>query len=377
MWSAVVAVAIALALPGCDSRPAEIPGARTRDLDVPLRYLPAGSLGGRLAHPRLGATVTIGSSSLNVLVDTGSTGLKVLKKKIAGTDAVVASARAEATFLSGLRVSGQRARATVTLGRAEASDQPLLLVDTVGCTRAQPRCEAAGGQSPEAFGGAFDGILGIGASAPDRAGPGDCCTNPMAGLTGGGSYLVHFDPARPRLVLNPVHTAGFTTVSLAPARVSAAPHPERSPHGTPLWDPAPFQGCLRITGLLERQCAPVLFDTGTATLVLSLPSIEDVPAPPLTGGQYLDLSGTQVTLAIPRGRWRWTYPGPQNENGTADQDQLNALATPQILYENGPAPLIVAGLPAFAHTDVLYDLRLGRMGIEGSGLGQASPAVPE
>lgn len=359
--AAVCAALLAAALPGGCAGSGPGGPAASGGVTVPLRYLQAGSNGGRLSEPRLQATVTIGSKQVSLLVDTGSTGLKVLASAVGDGNATPTGATGSSSYLSGLHISGREAQAAVRLGDATAGNQSILLVDTLGCTDQVPDCEAAHGRTPEEFGGVFDGILGIGMAERDQGVKG-CCANPMAGLTNNGAFTVHFDEQHPELVLNPGRKAleRFTTVSLKQSATLALPH-GGSPTTVTGWDPAPMLGCLTVTGVLNTQCAPVVFDTGTPTLALQAPRIEGpLPGAVLKGG-VVDTFGRQVTLAVATAGWEWTYRMPARKD--AGKQPMNALSTPLVSYGPQPRPLILAGLPAFTRADVLYDLKNGRTGL--------------
>ncbi|MCC3778373.1 DUF3443 family protein, partial [Streptomyces sp. UNOB3_S3] len=258
--AAAAATFVALLLTACDGGPqpdaSTASGGAARPSNVPLTYLPAGSAGGRLSAPRLQATVGIGSRVVNLLVDTGSTGLKVLASAV-GDAATPTGATGGSSFLSGLRISGREARATLRLGSATAGDQSILLVDSLRCVDQVPDCAAAHGGTPEEFGGVFDGILGIGMAERDQGVKG-CCANPMSGLTGDGSFIVHFDEEHPQLRLNPPPRTveRFRTVSLK-RTVTAPPRPGAAPTALTSWDPAPMEACLTVTAVLDHECAPV------------------------------------------------------------------------------------------------------------------------
>ncbi|MDT0449591.1 DUF3443 family protein [Streptomyces hesseae] len=361
--AAAAATLAALLLTACGSGPE--PGASTatggasRASNVPLTYLPAGSAGGRLSAPRLQATVRIGARLVNLLVDTGSTGLKVLASAV-GDDATPTGTTGSSSFLSGLKISGREARATLRLGAATADNQTILLVDSLGCVDRATDCAAAHGGTPEEFGGVFDGILGIGMAERDEGVKG-CCANPMSGLTGDGSFIVHFDEEHPQLRLNPPPgtVERFRTVSLK-RTVTAPARPGATPTTLTSWNPTPMEACLTVTAVLDHECAPVVFDTGTPTLALEAPG----PAGPALGallpGGVVDTYGRQVALTITSADWNWTYQMPSREALT---QPMNALSTPLLSYGRQTQAVIIAGLPAFTKVDVLYDLHGGRTGL--------------
>ncbi|MCC2277708.1 DUF3443 family protein [Streptomyces sp. ET3-23] len=343
-WRRLSAAMVGLLLlmtAGCSGSGASAPAADGGGPKVPLTYLPAGGAGGRLGEPRLQATVRIGSRPVNLLVDTGSTGLKVLASAVGSGDATPTGATGSSSYLSGLQIGGREARATLRLGDVTADNQSILLVDSLACTAQVPNCEAAHGRTPEEFGGVFDGILGIGVAERDQGVRG-CCTNPMLGFTSNGAFTVHFDEHHPELALDPDRKTlnRYRTVSLRQS--------------------APMQACLTVSSVLSTQCAPVVFDTGTPTLALEAPRLEGPAADRLIGGGIVDTFGEQVTFDVAAAGWTWTYRMPREKD---PQQALNALSTPLLGYGRQPSSVILAGLPAFTRVDVLYDLRGGRIGL--------------
>ncbi|MEV5510813.1 DUF3443 family protein [Streptomyces orinoci] len=364
-WRRAAVLALLAALPaggcgGLGTGGTERSSGAAAAMTVPLTYLPAGSVGGKLGEPRLQAAVRVGSQQLNVLVDTGSTGLRVLASAVGRGNATPTGAGGSISFLSGLRVSGREAQAKVGLAGAGTWEETLLLVDSLGCTAEVPDCEAAHGKAPEEFGGVFDGILGIGLAERDQGVRG-CCANPLQAPTHNGSFVVHFDQRRPRLLLNPDRKSldRFSMVSLRQS-VTRAPAPGASPTAFTVWDPTPITGCLSVTSVLDTQCAPMVFDTGTPTLSLQAPRLPGPAAGQLVEGDIVNTFGRRLTLSVPGAHWSWTYRMPPRD---ALDQPLNALDTPLLSYGRQPHPLILAGLPAFAKVDVLYDLGGGRMGL--------------
>ncbi|GAA4436276.1 hypothetical protein GCM10023148_42870 [Actinokineospora soli] len=348
MVAAVAVLAAGIAGCGVDEAPAG-------SVVVPLTYLAPGAAGGALGEPRLAARVTVAGAVLHVLVDTGSTGLKVLASKVTGAVRKT-GVRGTTSYLSGLRIDGDEARASVRLGAASADDVTVLLVDRLSCTPDQPRCEAAGGATPEEFGAVFDGIMGIGMALRSDGETG-CCANPMSALTDNGSFVVHFDPVVPELWLNPPEDtiARFRTASL---RVTGA-------NGVQTYDPAPMRACVTVSDVIRDFCAPVVFDTGTPDLVLLAPKGALAPPRKLLDRDLLPTGGKRVTFAV-ADIWTWSFTGAPLGEGDLDDAMavLGNLTSPPVVEIMPEAdPLVLVGLPGFTSADVLYDLGGARIGL--------------
>jgi hypothetical protein len=291
--------------------------------------------------PVLIAEVVIGGQTLRVLLDTGSTGLRVLASRVPPAAARYTGPASPLGYGTGIVISGNLARANIQLGPYQSIGPiPIELVTGIICAPQQPNCPAAGGQKPVMFGGQFDGIMGV-SPRPDAD-----VVNPLWRLPRnlGQAFAIHYAPTGQSSVLVGVPAAGYTLVHLKPTRPGGlAPPPDRSPSASeapPGWDPR-ISGCFTLSTLVGgKACGPTLFDTGTPGLLIQTPGGSPGAVP----------SGTSIGLTVPDGGLTYTYTtGPDN---TA----TIAAMTPQSITRS------IAGLAVFATTDVRYDLAEGTIG---------------
>jgi hypothetical protein len=267
--------------------------------------------------PRLGMQITVGATPVKVMVDTGSTGLRVLASKLSAHDAQPTGATTSETFASGVTVTGDTAMATVRMGgtRTIAPILIQLIKPGPGVTDSFPSAS-------------FDGIIGIGVRGTNVSG---CCANPMWHLPNGAgkSYGIHYDPAGASfLILNPP-AAGYQ---------AAAPTAGRY-----------ITTCFTLPGLLDGQtCRPALWDTGTPDAHLQVPGT--------SGTQFGTApAGTSLVVAVPETTWSHSYTtGPG----------LTARVTAST-GNSGSDTDSRAGLPLFTGADIRFDLTNGHIGFAG------------
>ncbi|MFJ2745643.1 DUF3443 family protein [Streptomyces sp. NPDC087440] len=291
---------------------------------VPLEVATIGGV------PRLVATVVIGGARLRVLVDTGSTGLRVVAGKIPRTAVTVLGDAAPYGYGSGTRLHGKRATADVMLGGFTARKAPVHLVTSTTCAARKPNCPAAGGRKPVMFGRALDGILGV--STADAVG----LANPLWYLHNarhqpvGRQYAIHYDPEGQSRLLLGVPATGYRTVAL-PDKGDAD-----DPSGPPSWDSRQMHACFASPDLTGgKVCGPTLLDTGTPGLRILDPGSTAGPVP----------DDVDIDLSVPTAGWKRTLT-------TGDDTHARVHGTQPSL----------AGLIAYVGTNVRYDLTSGTIG---------------
>jgi hypothetical protein len=310
----VLVALAAVAATFAGARPAAVAAADAGPVVVPL-HVDRGPYG----DGRLGIAVTVGSRTVQVLLDTGSAGLRVLSKAVGDEAVRRRGASASGAYATGLRLRGQEATARLTIGGATANDAVIETVDGFECIAERPNCPAANGGTPEMFGLLYPGILGVGYVDP----PGNrCCPNPLEAFPTGKRFIVHAAVAAPTLTLGPDAETlkAFTMVDV--------------PHGV-----LP-RGCVRLAAPVGNEvCGEVLFDTGTPQLVVTTTGVPTQGPLP---------SGMTATLTV--GTWSHAFPiGP----GTGLR--LN--------MRRGESNRIIVGLVALQSVDVFYDLAAGRIGL--------------
>jgi hypothetical protein len=269
---------------------------------------------GTHGEPRLGIDLTIGSDPVRVLVDTGSSGLRLLANVLHPDSARRSGHSAGGGYGSGLRLQGEEAYASLTIGGAHGDGVPIELVDSYHFADNGPQ------RTPEMFGGVFPGILGINLFSPPR---GACCMSPLPGLSDGigKRYILRASFRGPQLILNP-DDALAQTFTMA----------DVGDNGWP-------QGCITVDGLLTYDfCGEVLFDTGSPGLTVFVTNAVDGTgyAPP----------GAVAHLRL--AQW--------------DHDFTSGRGV-RIDVRQGPSPMIIVGLSALQQIDLLFDFDHRQIGV--------------
>ena len=291
---------------------------------------------------RYAVPVSVGNSTaMPALLDTGSTGLRVMRSALTGvrfTDTGLASLY---EFAGGDRLTGTIGTATLAVGPvATDAPAPFELIAQTGCAAFQPQCGAAllpageygiGGDGIAGQG--FQAILGAGLAPAGGAGYAE---NPLA-LAGARRWIIHVpEPGQDAvgaLTLNPgpADLQGFQLFKLARA---AAPGPAQA------WvDELP--ACLSNTASGAQICGPASLDTGSPGVVAVTPGGAAAPLWPAGDPARLTFAQTGFSFAADRGA------------GTG------LLAAPL----QGTDARLIAGFLPFLYFDVLYDAANGEIGL--------------
>ncbi len=286
--------------------------------------------------------VSVGNATVTpALLDTGSTGLRVMRDALTGatyTDTGLASLY---EFGGGDKLTGTIGTGTIAIGPlATAAPVPFELIAQTGCAAFQPQCGAAllppgeygiGGDGIASQG--FQAILGAGLAPASGAAYAE---NPLA-LAGARRWIIHLpEPGQDAvgaLTLNPgpADLQGFQLFKLARA---AAPGPG------PAWvDELP--ACLSNTASGDQICGPALLDTGSPGVIAVTPGGAAAPLWPAGDPARLAFAQTGFSFAADRG------------TGTG------LLAAPL----QGANARLIAGLLPFLYFDVLYDAANGEIGL--------------
>ncbi|WP_370369572.1 hypothetical protein [Catenulispora sp. GP43] len=323
--------------------------------------------------PRPVVTVAIGGVPLLLLLDTGSTGIRVAGDKIPAGAVAVTGAAAAYGYGSGIQLHGDRADADVAIGDFHTGPLPIELVRSTDCFADKPDCPAAHGVKPAMFGGVLDGIMGV--SPEEISG----LMNPLwalhnaAGEHIGRQFAVRYDPelVSGEVQLN-VPAAGYGLAQLPRTPGSGNGHPgtqrgydarayvssymgsyaSRSNTGAvadhpataafaapPSWNPRAVQTCVEGAGL-RKSCGPAMFDTGTPEFALNVPG----------GPAGTWPAGRSLVVGVPAGGWTADYStGPGAGVTVADAPSTANSGT-------------LIGLPAFAKGPIRFDLEAGTVG---------------
>lgn len=283
--------------------------------------------------PFLRVPVSLGGAPpLQVLLDTGSDGLRILESALGGTAIERTQQPVVVEFGAGDRMTGVLARATVRVGEV-ATPEPVAfhLVESVTCAAGPPGCDvfAAAG---------IDGILGVSL----RPGITPDIYSPFAQLEPEDSagFVLHVGEPVGELAFGPAALGqeGFTRLSL--------PRAGLLPNGRPAFRDDTVETCFRVDGApTSPPCTETVFDTGAS------PDI--VHAPGLPAGTVVDgilAPGTPLEVSLP-GHWtRGFTVGAQPVPGE------------DLVVVDDSIPFSILGFGWFRRFDVLYDLRAGQLG---------------
>ncbi|NUR60252.1 MAG: hypothetical protein HOV87_16560 [Catenulispora sp.] len=258
---------------------------------------PSGSIPFSVADPETSprpvVTVTIGGVPLLLLLDTGSTGIRISADRVPAQAVTVTGAAAPYGYGSGVRLHGDRADTDVTLGGYHTGPLPIELVRSTDCFPDRPGCPAAHGAKPAMFGGVLDGVMGVSLEAATGL------VNPMwalrdgAGNHVGRQFAVRFVPDQfsGEILLN-VPAAGYGLVQLPKSPVAKIKHTHNaapqvgwsqtftSGPGTEVTvsDTASADTGGSLLGLPAFAKGPIRFDLAAGTVGFPAP---DVPPAPL------------------------------------------------------------------------------------------------
>jgi hypothetical protein len=300
---------------------------------------------------RYSVPVRVGNSQpVAALLDTGSTGLRVLPNAVPADTYTDTGFSALYAYGSGDALSGTIATAPLAIGNAVTdSAVPLEMVSSVGCVIGAPRC-GAGRLALQDYGIGGDGMAGqgfaaiLGISLIPATGAG-YTDNPLVHI-GAKRWIIELpEPgsgAPGALILNPSdgELRDYQLFHLSPLPGGAAGQDAGWLDSVP--------ACLRNLSTTESICGPAILDTGTPGII----AYANGAAGPLwSPGDSLALdfatggSGHMVTaFAADR------YPG----SGVLRQPQEAGMA------------LVAGMLPFFAYS-VLYDAGNGMIGLKPRG----------
>ncbi len=325
--------------------------------------VPAGSIPFSVADPdtapRPVVTVEIGGVQLLLLLDTGSTGIRVVADKIPSSAVAVTGAARAYGYGSGIQLHGDQANADVVLAGYHTGPLPIELVRSTDCFADKPDCPAAHGVKPAMFGGVLDGIMGV--SPEEISG----LVNPLWGVQDpagnhiGRQFAVRYDPAQVsgEILLN-VPAAGYGLAQLPRTpplnHKRSRPASAANPAKPPSWNPRAVQTCVEGTGL-AKTCGPAMFDSGTPEFALNVPGAPAATWP----------AGRSLTVGVPAARWSATYSTGAGTGVTvADAPSTDTSGT-------------LIGLPAFAQGPIRFDLAAGTVGFPVPGASAGAVPAPQ
>jgi hypothetical protein len=279
---------------------------------------------------RYTVTITIGGQQVEVGLDTGSTGLRVLAMALPPTLASAEGLKARYHYGSGVQYSGDAITVPVTIGAATGNTK-IARIDHVACVGGQRDCPAAA-MDPADYrimgdglkGEGFGAIMGIGLKS-------DAVPNPLKAI-GIDRWIVELprpgDGGIGRLILNPTDAeiSRYKTFNL-------------------IGDGNLVAGCIVAERGSFRLCAPAMLDSGANGLRVQ-------------GGKPANIlpQGTPAALVIGDGGDTVAMPVTI---GMRDQ------AAGMRLYPSreGGGLTLSFGIAPYFRWSVLYDARAHRIGV--------------
>ncbi len=297
---------------------------------------------------RYSVPVRVGDSvSVPALLDTGSTGLHIMRGSVFNASYTDTGFASLYEFSAGDRLTGTVGMAVVSVGPASTDGPvPFEVVTQAGCAAFRPNCSASM-LAPGDYGIGGDGIAGqgfqaiLGVSLSVDGGV-RYTANPLAHI-GARQWIIHLpEPGQSdegALILNPDSGAlqGFTMFQLA-----AGPTPGPGLDGG--WVDA-LPGCLNDLSNGQRICGPSILDTGS-------PGVIADQAGAATGPLWAQDDRASLTFAA---------------DGTGPSLAFVADRNPGtgLLQEpaQGNQTRLVDGFLPFFYFDVLFDAVNGKIGL--------------
>jgi hypothetical protein len=294
--------------------------------------------------------VRVGSVDLNVLLDTGSSGLRIVAGAVPEGDFErVTTTQVVYSYHSGVIIQGVVAYASVSIGSlGTPAPIPVMIVQQASCTAAKPDCPARG-LPPGDFSafGPYSAILGIGmrSTAVDEQ-----VGSPIAQLEGKPSFIVKapsYGGTAGTLELAPAasETMSFETLAL-PLLTDGA----QLANGTPAYDDRyGLPACLDDKKSGVGYCVPAELDTDNAPTYIEWPAHGSAPTSELPPGDEVE-----VTI------------GPSNAPLEHYAFTVGSNPTPgidEVLVESASGEgFMNLGTVVFFHYDVYFDPGKGVVG---------------
>jgi len=283
--------------------------------------------------------VRVGNSNpVPVLLDTGSSGLHIFDTAVAtGPDSGVTltTRPSDITYAGGHRFAGVVGNAVVTLGsHATKGAVAFAFVERAFCIASMPTCPASGGIPGFEQSGAY-GILGIGTQS-SRGG----IISPILGMPGtrGTTWSLHLDGTSGSLALGAKLPIRRTSTMIQMTQIGTSA-------GKALWADSQLRLCISVGKTSE--CIPGLFDSGTYTMQISGPALDQAPTIP--GTDHV-VAGTPVSVSESgSAKPFWTFCA-----GTTKSENL-------LTVKSDEGPFLNTGVQAFYHFTITYDDTTGQI----------------
>jgi hypothetical protein len=230
--------------------------------------------------------VQVGSSSLDVLFDTGSSGLRIVQGAVPDTAfASISTTQVTYSYHSGVDITGVVAMANIGIGPLHTpSPIPVMLVQTATCSAS---CGGVGALPLSDAFGSIGAILGVGMRCKQGGGQ---VGSPIAQLAGKPAFVVKapsYGGTQAAVELFPPagEVAGLAAFQLPPPSDGDA-----LPNGTPAYDDRyGLPACLDDKTSGVDYCVPAELDTGNAPTYIEWPAHGDAGNTELPPGESVQV----------------------------------------------------------------------------------------
>lgn len=306
---------------------------------VPLRIA---NLSGALL-PVVSVNVAAGPD-INVILDTGSAGLRVKRGSIGNNGIALSTEPITQIFADGTTFFGVKATAPVTIATTlKTPPIAIQLIESINCDHTIPTSTCAHNSEISGLGG-IDGVLGIGLV------PNDSVSSPLLQLNPAPSRYQLTLSNPPALTLGALPSSPRLEFELT--RVQTPDGTRSYPNGIPYLDDRHVSACWTFRSP-EVSCVPTLFDTGTNNMIVGT---DVAGVPPGKAGQLLSTGSGRLSLmnseADSKGIWSLRAGDIDSGNQIYLQNPSAGLSNP---------PDVIAGHPFWKDMTVGYDLAKGML----------------
>jgi hypothetical protein len=326
----VITMSILMSCAGC--------GAGGSTDEVPISLLASSG------STRYTVEIQIGDDPpMQVLLDTGSSGLRVLSPAVSPSAAPLSETPVTYSYHSGLVMTGVVATADVHIGGRTARAIPIMVTEEIGCAATRPTCSAAGKTVDDyMLFGPFRAVLGVGLR---NGATSQGVASPFAQLDGHPSFAIR----------SPDYGGDAAVLDFAPdpsvfASYTLPQQPSSLPDGTPSWDDRyGLPACLHDRTAGVDYCLPAELDSGNPTTYVEWAAHDGAPSTLAAGTEVgVELGPTAAPLA--------SYQFVVGETQPLSADVVEIEAASGNAFMN-------TGTAAFFHNDVLYDPQHGTIGL--------------
>ncbi len=303
---------------------------------MPVRTVLLGSTNLKL----LGLPINVAGQTTELLLDTGSAGIRVLASAIGSAGLIRTDIPSTVSFADGTTFDGVIGQAPVSIGAASSSGAiNIQIIDQVRCNDGNCPDELFDGT------GFFSGIVGV--SLANRTSE-PLIFSPIAQLAGNFSsgYIIQtggFNSTQG------VFTAGLTSNNRAGFAIRQLGQPPSLPtfaNGVPIWDDEILTNFTISNTTIQNVPDLAAYDTGSSDISINTSALG---APFLQFGSILP-GGSQFIATVP-GIFNFTI-------------NVQTPPTPGLdrIFVNSQFGVQLIGMPFFFRADTLFDINQGQVG---------------